>query len=338
MDYRHFDTLFLYFADAPHLRSFFRFHSVIAVYIQFVNVFSHKVTEFLRKRVRWIDFFTKTEYNKFTESTEEDDERQICERCGQAAGKSRKDVSIMMKHKSVKGFTLVEMIVVIAIICILLAILVPSITGYVNLAKRKANLANARTIYLVTMQTLTTNDEASKAFYHYKTKNNMICGYESTEEGRAVLATTKNENGDVIHSKQLKNTVKTSQEGNYVFTVVARVDGVSHEIGGTNTRNDPHKITCGYNTWSWSNSNYQPFVEALCGELDMKANVQKSTDAYNIKMPYTLRDDGGTHPVIRWLIVYRWNEPEKVEIWAGDGYKGDTGPVYRAYPEKADII
>lgn len=50
--------------------------------------------------------------------------------------------------KNKKGFTLMEMIVVIVIIGILMAILVPGLIKWVNRAKDKQLQANARTAYL----------------------------------------------------------------------------------------------------------------------------------------------------------------------------------------------
>lgn len=50
--------------------------------------------------------------------------------------------------KDKKGFTLVEMIVVIVIIGILLAILVPGMFSYISKAKDKQIMVNARTAYI----------------------------------------------------------------------------------------------------------------------------------------------------------------------------------------------
>lgn len=52
----------------------------------------------------------------------------------------------LIKNKKKKGFTLIEMVAVVAIIGILAAILVPKITGYMDEAKKTAVINQARQV------------------------------------------------------------------------------------------------------------------------------------------------------------------------------------------------
>jgi type IV pilus assembly protein PilA len=52
-----------------------------------------------------------------------------------------------MKKLNKKGFTLIELIVVIAIIAILAAILIPALLNYLDAAEYARNQSNARSIY-----------------------------------------------------------------------------------------------------------------------------------------------------------------------------------------------
>ena len=61
-----------------------------------------------------------------------------------------------------KGFTLIELIVVIAIIATLLLILVPTMNGFVDTAKKEKDLANARTIYNAAVAQQTAHDVGLK--------------------------------------------------------------------------------------------------------------------------------------------------------------------------------
>ncbi len=64
----------------------------------------------------------------------------------------------LLKAKNKKGFTLMEMLIVIAIIAILIAIAIPTFSGALTKAKYSADLANARAWYAEQQIKLMTED------------------------------------------------------------------------------------------------------------------------------------------------------------------------------------
>ena len=52
----------------------------------------------------------------------------------------------LTKMKKKKGFTLIELMAVIAIIAILAAVLVPTVSGYITRSKKTAVITQVRTI------------------------------------------------------------------------------------------------------------------------------------------------------------------------------------------------
>jgi prepilin-type N-terminal cleavage/methylation domain-containing protein len=66
-----------------------------------------------------------------------------------------------LKKRNKKGFTLIELVVVIAILGILAAILVPVISGFIETANQSADNANARLVYQAAAMWFAANNTAS---------------------------------------------------------------------------------------------------------------------------------------------------------------------------------
>ncbi len=83
-------------------------------------------------------------------------------------------------YRKLKAFTLIELIVVIAIIGVLACILIPSMTNYIRRAQRQVDVQNARQIAEAVDLTLLMDDTANEAFYKHNTaKFDVECNGEN---------------------------------------------------------------------------------------------------------------------------------------------------------------
>jgi len=92
--------------------------------------------------------------------------------------KTEKEDFMKLRKRS-KGFTLTEMIVVIAIIAILAAILIPSVTKYINDARRNADYTEATSAYQ--MYNINSADKYDgKEYVYYVGTNGYIFYYDKS--------------------------------------------------------------------------------------------------------------------------------------------------------------
>ena len=81
-----------------------------------------------------------------------------------------------MKKLNNKGFTLMELIIVIAIIAVLMLILVPTMGGFVDSAKKEALTANAKAAYTAAVAQNTAHQaELDPAKDAYEVTDEMNC-------------------------------------------------------------------------------------------------------------------------------------------------------------------
>ena len=192
--------------------------------------------------------------------------------------------------KNLKGFTLVELIVVIAIITVLAGILIPSVIGYVRKAEKKADTVNAKRIYEDAELVLLTDDVARNAFYKYNTTKFNVTVNAGTESAES-----------------------------YRIVVVCKSDGRAF--------NKKDGSTPKLATWTQGNAEAKPFCDAL------NKDAAISADKYVTPVKYSNKNSAG-YEANRWIICYRENDKDKLEIWVADATKTwGCQPVYRLYPE-----
>lgn len=116
-----------------------------------------------------------------------------------------------LKENKKKGFTLVELIVVLVILAILAALLVPALTGYIDKAKRKSIVAETRQVVMAA-QTLADEYygtvDAGTSFQFGDTKDTNDGGVRVTLEEVKKLAEVK---GTVVGVKVGKDTTTNTE-------------------------------------------------------------------------------------------------------------------------------
>lgn len=103
-----------------------------------------------------------------------------------------------------KGFTLIELIVVIAIIAALMLILVPTMNGFVNTAKKQANQANAKAVYTA-LRASQTAKEAGMTMAGTTT----ICTHKTDAGSTAIDVYTEFWSGSAVPNCTYTNIGKT---------------------------------------------------------------------------------------------------------------------------------
>lgn len=109
-----------------------------------------------------------------------------------------------MTRDAKKGFTLVEVLVVMVILAILAAAVIPSMTGYIDKAKNKAILTEARAVYVA----------AQSAVSEYSV------GLASGETMNQIVSSGENRDPDKSINDFMEELLGSEFEGEYSFLVV----------------------------------------------------------------------------------------------------------------------
>ena len=129
-----------------------------------------------------------------------------------------------MKKMNKKGFTIVELVIVIAVIAILAAVMIPTFSGIVDRAKNSAALQEVKNAYTATItEELSTSDAADDKISEKTTAFNVKAG-----NGKIVKITAKGE-------------VKETTETNAEYTVK---DGLIVCVTHSTYTTNGEKCTC----------------------------------------------------------------------------------------------
>lgn len=143
-----------------------------------------------------------------------------------------------MKNKK-KGFTLVELIVVLAILAILAAMLVPALTGYIDKANEKKVVAAARQ-YEIAAQTVVSDAYAA---------NDAITNIAVDESGNVTITGVTDENKIKKYAEDFKSLAELKAKDTCSFTFVkSKVQDESWTISGN------YKATIKSGAWVASKS------------------------------------------------------------------------------------
>ncbi len=113
-----------------------------------------------------------------------------------------------------KGFTLVELIVVLVILAILAAMLVPALTGYITKAREKTTLAEARNV-LTAVQT-------------YESEQYGIGSYAEKNDATPALSGTT-----ILGGYLLEGDVSSGATAKYSTDEYAKVTEFEYTVGST---------------------------------------------------------------------------------------------------------
>ncbi len=133
-----------------------------------------------------------------------------------------------------KGFTLIELIIVIAILAIIAAVAIPNILGAVDNSRRSADVANAKIVLNAAAQVNAKNEEITPAAGSYDITDTNLALSGTVDTFEEALFVELNNSAPVPKYKG-----GTASADNFVLVVAADGTMVVQTDGGTEVAPNP---------------------------------------------------------------------------------------------------
>lgn len=239
--------------------------------------------------------------------------------------------------KKVKGFTLIEMGIVIFILSVLTGMIVPRLYAFIKEAEKATDISNGKLLYTATLLVVATDDDVEMSFFNTEgaggAYNHKIPQYK-TINGEQVFVGMKT----VSVKDGLKPVTRidgVDRETFYIFAKRQKLQSSDNspnyakdytgmwEDTGSNSKNDIRKRSTSKNM---ATAGHSKFVVALSEKMEMPVRGDTtfrgkpvSNDKTYFRMRYTTHDKEaveGRKYAYRWQIVY---DPQNMEpqVWVG---------------------
>lgn len=127
-----------------------------------------------------------------------------------------------MRSKSKKGFTIVELVIVIAVIAILAAVLIPTFSSLIKKANESADLQNTRNMNTV----IAANEEKIEEYYQEIKERENLAFDPKTAEAEAVYRVCLDMGYSIAKINYASNEYAMVYDyGNHSFVLMQLVDG-----------------------------------------------------------------------------------------------------------------